>query len=248
MFVSSTVFGMTLPVPPWRERYRQRPAKEKAARKPLSRDAIVDAAVGVLGKEGIDAVTMRRVAQELETGAASLYVHVASKDELRDLLADRISGLIPLPEPDPAHWREQLVQLIRDSVGVYVAHPGLAQVSMSGLPTGENTLRVMEIVTTLLRMGGIEDQVVAWAADLLGMFVPATALEEEMFAAAGYTEDSMREFADQYADYLRSLPPDRFPTLVALAGNLTAGGDKERFAFKMDVIINGLLASKVKVQ
>jgi AcrR family transcriptional regulator len=240
------VFGMTMPVPPWRERYRQRP--EKAARKQLNREAIVDAAVGVLGKDGIDAVTMRRVAQELETGAASLYVHVANKNELRDLLADRIAGLIPLPVPDPARWREQLVQLIRDSVGVYVAHPGLAQVSMSGLPTGENTLKVMETVTTLLRMGGIDDQVVAWAADLLGMFVPATAIEEEMFAQAGYTEETMREFADQYREYLRALPPDRYPTIVALAGNLTVGGDQERFNFKMDVIINGLLATQATVR
>lgn len=231
---------MTMPTPPW----QRRPAKEKAARRQLSRESVVDAAVGVLGKEGMDAVTMRRVAQELETGAASLYVHVANKDELRELLADRIAGLIPLPEPDPKRWREQLTQLIRDAVTVHVAHPGLAQVAMSGLPTGPNNLRLMEVMLTLLRMGGMPDQVVAWAADLLGMFVPATALEEELFAGAGRTEDSMREFADQYGAYLRSLPPDRYPTLVALAGNLTAGGDRERFDFKVDVIINGLLATK----
>jgi AcrR family transcriptional regulator len=243
--MSGTVFGMTdLPAPPW----QQRPAKERAARKQLSREAVVDAAMGVLGKEGMDAVTMRRVAQELETGAASLYVHVANKDELRELLADRIAGLIPLPEPDPKRWREQLVQLIRDSIGVHVAHPGLAQISMSGLPTGANNLRVMEVILTLLRMGGLDDQVIAWAADLLGMFVPATALEEEWFAAAGRTPDTMREFADQYATYLRSLPPERFPTLVSLAGPLTTGGDTERFTFKIDVIINGLMATKAIVQ
>lgn len=233
-----------MPVPPW----QLRPAREKAARKQLSQEAVVDAAVRVLGKEGMDAVTMRRVAQELETGAASLYVHVANKDELRALLADRIAGLIPLPEPDPNHWREQLVQVIRDAVSVHVAHPGLAQISMAGLPTGPNNLRLMEVILTLLRMGGIDDQVVAWAADLLGMFVPATALEEELFAAAGRTDENMREFADQYGAYLRSLPADRFPTLVALAGHLTVGGDRERFAFKLDVILNGLLTTTATVQ
>ncbi len=231
-----------MPVPPW----QLRPVKEKAARKQLSQEAVVDAAVRVLGKEGMDAVTMRRVAQELETGAASLYVHVANKDELRALLSDRIHGLIPLPEPDPAHWREQLTQLLRDSVAVHVAHPGLAQQNMSGLPTGPNALRLMEVMLTLLRLGGMDDQVVAWAADLLGMFLPATALEEELFAAAGRTEDTMREFADQYATYLRSLPADRFPTLVSLAGPLTFGGDRERFTFKVDVILNGLLATKAQ--
>src|SRR5262245_51383971 len=237
--MSGTVLAMDLPVPPW----QQRPAKEKATRKQLSREAVVDAAVRVLGKEGMDAVTMRRVAQELETGAASLYVHVANKDELRELLADRIAGLIPLPEPDPARWREQLVELIRDSVRVHVEHPGLAQISMSGLPSGPSNLRLMEVMLTLLRMGGLAEQVCAWAADLLGMFVPASALEEEWFTEAGRTPETMREFADQYGAYLRSLPPDRFPTLVALAGPLTTGGGGDRFDFKLDVIINGLLTT-----
>jgi AcrR family transcriptional regulator len=229
-----------LPVPPW----QQRPVKQKPARRQLSREAVVDAAVGVLAKEGMNAVTMRRVAQELETGAASLYVHVANKDELRELLADRIAGRIPLPEPDPARWREQLIQVIRDSVAVHVDHPGLAQVSMSGLPSGPNMLRVMEVMLTLLRMGGLDDQVIAWAADLLGMFVPATAFEEELFAAAGRTPESWVEFGQQYRDYLRSLPVERFPTTVSLAEELTTGDGRARFDFKIDVLINGLLATR----
>jgi AcrR family transcriptional regulator len=233
-----------MPTPPW----RQRPVKEKPTRKPLSREAVVDAAVGVLGKEGMDAVTMRRVAQELETGAASLYVHVANKDELRELLADRIAGLIPLPEPDPRRWREQLIQIIRDSVAVHVSHPGLAQVSMSGLPSGSNMLRVMEVMLTLLRMGGLDDQAVAWAADLLGMFVPATAFEEELFAAAGRTPESWIEFGQQYRDYLKALPVDRFPTTVGLAEELTTGNGAQRFNFKIDVLINGLLATAAVVE
>lgn len=227
-----------LPVPPW-----QRPAKEKTPRKQLSREAVVDAAVRVLGKEGVDAVTMRRVAQELETGAASLYVHVANKGELHELVADRIAGQVPLPEPDPARWREQLYQLLRDSIEIHVAHPGLAQISMSGLPAGPNSLRLVEVMLTLLRYAGLDDQVIAWGVDLLGMFVPAMALEEELFAAAGRTPEKMREFADQYGAYLRSLPPDRFPSTVSMAGALTTGTGEERFRFKLDVIINGMLAT-----
>jgi AcrR family transcriptional regulator len=228
---------MEIPAPPW-----QRPAKSKPVRRQLSRDAVVDAALRVLDSEGLDAVTMRRVAQELETGPASLYVHVTNKDELHHLLLDRIAGEIPLQEPDPARWQEQVKQLLRDSVQVFSAHPGVAQLAMSGLPSVPNSLRVMENMLTLLRAGGLDDQVVAWAGDLLGMFVPATALEESFFQAAGHTAKSMAKFVQQYGDYLRSLPADQFPTTLSLVDQMVAGGGHERFDFKLDVLLAGLVA------
>jgi AcrR family transcriptional regulator len=228
---------MEIPTPPW-----QRPAKAKPARRQLSRDAVVDAALRVLDKEGLDAVTMRRVAQELQTGPASLYVHVTNKDEMHQLLLDRVAGEIPLQQADPERWQEQVKQLLRDSVGVFSAHPGVAQLAMSGLPSTPNALLVMENMLTLLRAGGLSDQVVAWAGDLLGMFVPATALEESFFRAAGLTEESMAQFAQQYGDYLRSLPAEQFPTTAALADHMIAGGGRERFDFKLDVLLAGLVA------
>jgi AcrR family transcriptional regulator len=229
---------MNIPAPPW-----QRTAKPKPAKRQLTREAVVDAALRVLDKEGLDAVTMRRVAQELETGPASLYVHVTNKNELHQLLVDRVTAEIPLPDPDPARWEEQIRQLIRDSVRVYAAHPGVAQIAMSGLPTGPNSLRVMESTLSLLRAGGLSDQVVAWAGDLLGLFVPATALEESLFRAAGQTEETMKEFVAQYGDYLKSLPVEQFPTTIALADHLVAGAGEERFDFKMDVLLAGLIAT-----
>jgi len=228
---------MEIPAPPW-----QRPAKAKPARRQLSRDAVVDAALRVLDKEGLDAVTMRRVAQELQTGPASLYVHVTNKDELHQLLLDRVTAEIPLQEADPERWQEQIKQLLRDSVGVFSAHPGVAQLAMSGLPSTPNSLRVMENMLTLLRAGGLSDQVVAWAGDLLGLFIPATALEETFFRAAGHNEETMAEFTRQYGDYLRSLPATEFPTTVALASHMTTGAGSERFDFKLDVLLAGLIA------
>src|SRR4029453_13759363 len=83
---------MTVPDPPWQAAPRARPA-----RAPLSQDAIVHAALRVLDREGAAGLSMRRVADELGTGPASLYWHVANKDALIDLIVDRVAGEVPPP-------------------------------------------------------------------------------------------------------------------------------------------------------
>src|SRR5438477_2002143 len=111
---------------------RARPAKPA-----LSREAIVDAALEIVGKEGIDATSMRRVAQALDTGPASLYVYVANRDELLDLMLDRAVAQVPLPEPDPARWREQLKELLHAQARMLTEdYPGLTRLALATIPTG----------------------------------------------------------------------------------------------------------------
>ena len=110
-----------IPRPPW-----ERPLSKRAARTPLSRDAIVDAALGIVDREGAGALSMRRVAVELGTGPASLYAHVNDKEELENLIIDRIAGEVPLPVPDPARWREQVKQLLTDHSVAFGRYPGAA--------------------------------------------------------------------------------------------------------------------------
>ncbi len=85
---------------------RDRPRRRSAA------TLIVETALELLRTEGYEATSMRRVAQALDTGPASLYVYVANRDELLDLMLDRAIAELPLPEPDPARWREQLKELM----------------------------------------------------------------------------------------------------------------------------------------
>src|ERR1700724_1984828 len=91
-----------VPEPPWRT------ASRAAARAPLPRDAIVSAALRVLDADGMDGLSMRRVGEEMGTGAASIYWHVRNKDQLLQLLFERVTEEAKLPEPDPARWQEQL--------------------------------------------------------------------------------------------------------------------------------------------
>ena len=101
-----------LPEPP----RRGRPARPSSAgaRTPLSRERIVDAPSASSTREGLGAVSMRSVAEALDTGPASLYAHVSGKDELLSLLIERLAGEMRLPEPDPERWQEQIKELVRE--------------------------------------------------------------------------------------------------------------------------------------
>jgi AcrR family transcriptional regulator len=226
---------LELPPPPWR------PArKRRAARRPLSTATIVEAALRVLRREGLDAVTMRRVAQELGAGAASLYVHVADKDELDSLMLDHVLGELRLPEAVPERWQEQLKALARDMVRVMEANMGIARVAIANPPVGANALRVTDWTLGLLRVAGASDQVAAYACDLLWLYCTSVGLEVSAYAAMGFDPQRVAERATQMRQYFASLPSDRFPNLVALAGPMTAGGGDERLEFGLDLLIGGL--------
>src|ERR1700754_491660 len=120
-----------------------RSTRDRPAKAPLSKDAIVDAAMKVLREDGIDAVTMRRVAGELDTGAASLYVYVANADELKQEIFDRVVGEIPEPDVGADDWRAQMRQLGRDTVATLDRYPGIASVAIAHIPSGDNALRLV---------------------------------------------------------------------------------------------------------
>jgi AcrR family transcriptional regulator len=218
---------MAVPEPPW---WRKRPERD---RRPLTRDAIVDAALVLLERDGIDGLSMRRVAQELGTGAASLYWHVGDKEELLSLLLDRIVGESEVLEPDPEHWQEQVKELGRATRRLFSRHRDAARLSLGRIPAGPNSLPVLERNLAVMTASGLPPQVVAHAVDMFALYVGAFAFEESI------ARDPQGEAA-QFAEYLRSLPPDRFPALTGLADELVAGDADERFEFALELLVRGL--------
>ncbi|MGW1677044.1 TetR/AcrR family transcriptional regulator [Saccharopolyspora sp. NPDC002376] len=230
---------MSVPVPPWRQRVeRERPVKQ-----PLSLELIVRTALDLLDTEGLDAVSMRKVAQRLGTGAASLYAYVRNKDELHELMLDLVIGELALPEPDPEKWEEQIKELIRQQVAVLSAHPGIAQVVMrTPAPTGPNALVVSETMMTVLRSAGMPDRAVAFAADILALYGTAVAFERT--ADFDLSDAERHERFAQVGQYLAELPPERFPTITALLPVLMDGTDDERFEFGLDLLVRGLATTQ----
>jgi AcrR family transcriptional regulator len=223
--------------PPW-----WTPRKAVSSRRALSRELIVATALDVLRAEGMDAVSMRRVASELGTGPASLYAHVAGKDELLDLLYDEVVGTIPLFEPDPARWREQVTQLWIDSRDTLARAGDIARYSLGRVPMGPNALRIAELTMTVLRAGGVPDQAVAWAVDVIGMFVTANAVEDAVTADLARQGRDPQEYYDQVQRYFAGLPADRFPVTAALVPQLMTGTGDERFRFGLELLVGGLAA------
>jgi AcrR family transcriptional regulator len=218
-------------------------APRERRRRAITRDAIVAAALAVIDAEGFDALTMRRVGQELGTGGASLYAHVANKDALIELVMDRVFGELEVPwPPDPERWEEQIKEVLRRTRALYRRHRDIARGALARIPTGPNALNGMEKILSILRTAGLPDQVVAYAADLLPLYVTAVAYEEGLYEARAWTSEEIGRYIAELRGYFESLPSDRFPTMVALATALTAGDDEgdERFEFGLDVIVRGL--------
>jgi AcrR family transcriptional regulator len=228
---------MTVPDPPGQAAPRARPA-----RAPLSQDAIVHAALRVLDRDGSAGLSMRRVADELGTGPASLYWHVANKDALVNLIIDRVAGEVPLPEPDPDHWQEQLREWLLGVRRVFERHPGVAALTLGRVPTGPNVLRWAEWTLALLRGAGIPDRIAAFAGDLLGLYLGATGYEAAMPPMTSATGEplSVEESVATIRGYFASLPADQFPNVVATVDELVGGGPEERFGLGLDVILRGL--------
>jgi len=225
-----------VPEPPWRAA-----AKPAAVRTPLTRDAIVDAALRVLDREGVDKLSMRRVAAELGTAAGALYWHVANKEELLLLLVDKVTTGIRLPEPDPSRWQEQVKEVGREMLGVCRAHRDIGRITLGRVPIGPNLVRMVEWQLTLLRGAGVPDRVAALVGDLMGLYIGAYAYEESLgFNSPDGEDRPPHEIVAMIHDYFASLPPERFPNTVALADQLVAGDRDARFEFGLDVIVRGL--------
>jgi AcrR family transcriptional regulator len=231
-----------MPTLPWQKPRRRRPARE-----PLTRERIVAAAIGILDRDGLDAVSTRRVAEDLGTGSASLYAHVSSRDELLELMIDQIATEIEVPEPDPAHWQEHLRTYARHAQEVWTRHADITRAALASIPTGPNRLRVVEGLLAILRAAGFADQVAAWAVDRLQIYIDADVYEGSLHAAKIAQGLDVDEYLSEIRDYFGRLPADRFPVITSMADTMIADGDR-RFEFGLELLLDGLAAQLRRAQ
>ncbi|MFD7921406.1 TetR/AcrR family transcriptional regulator [Streptomyces sp. NPDC059740] len=212
-------------------------------KKPITVDAIISTAFGIVEREGYDALTMRRLAAVLETGPSSLYAHVVNKEDLDELLIGRLCAEVELPEPDPAQWRQQIAWICTRLRDQYLRYPGISQAAFAAAPANLDTLRVGEGMLAVLLAGGIEPQAAAWAIDSLMLYVNAYSLEFSLASGRlGRGEDwvvSREELLRRFAAL-----PAGFPQTRRYATELTAGTPHERFDFTVGVMIDGLTAAR----
>ena len=211
--------------------------RERPAKPALTREGIVAAAVGVMQAEGLDKVTMRRLAQELDTGAASLYVYVRNTAELHAAMLEQLLGQVDLsPVTAAGDWRDRLIEILTSYTSILFRQPGLAQSVLVTRPSGPAYLNLAEAILALLSAGEVPPVRAAWAVDLLLHFATSTAAEQGTRHRAADADDEQ----DTLAEALREAPADTFPQIAALSAELMSGAGPDRLNWGFRVLINGI--------
>ncbi|MFB7666081.1 TetR/AcrR family transcriptional regulator [Kitasatospora sp. NPDC056138] len=208
----------------------------------LTREALAQAALRVLEREGIGGLSMRKVAAELGVKAASLYWHVRNKEQLLDLLTDALMADAE-PPPREGDWREQLREYCLRHRRLLLDKRDAAKVVAGRLALGPHLLHLMEEQLDRLREAGFSNADAALITYLLGAYVQGFVLQEQAPISAAETAGVSRsEVATTVGDQLRQLPEASFPNLVALAGDLTEPSMEDRFRFGLERLLDGLAA------
>jgi len=209
--------------------------RERPAKPALSREAIVQAALLVLERDGAEKLTIRRVADELDTGPASLYVYVKNVTVLHALLIDGLLGDLDLMWDEAEPWRERLHRVIDDYIGLLTTHGNLARSAMFVWPDGPHYLSLIDLLLRLLRSGDVGDRPAAWGIDLLLQHASVTAAE--WAARASGTGQEVSELAATLA----SADPQRQQALAAFpTASFTEGSPEERHRWALDVLLDGI--------
>ncbi|WP_211339414.1 TetR/AcrR family transcriptional regulator [Nocardia mexicana] len=217
-----------------------RSRRERPAKPALTRAGIVAAAVAVMDAEGLEKVTMRRLAAELDTGAASLYVYFRNAAELRAAVLDELLAAVDLsPAAAEGDWEDRLRQVLWSYVRVLMRYPPLADSALLTRPSGARYLDLVEAVLALLRAGGLDDRRAAWAVDVLLQFATATGAEQAAHDAN--PDDDAEQIA--LAAAVDSADAERYPRIRALGADLLSGPGEVRGGWGLSVLINGILAT-----
>ena len=217
-----------------------RSRRERPAKPALTRAGIVSAAVEIMRAEGLTKVTVRRLAQDLDTGPASLYVYFRNTAELHAAILDELLGTVP-PPPAAGDWRDRLETVLSDYTVMLFQHPSLARSALVARPRGQHYLNLVESILALLDEGGVPAAQAAWGVDVLLQFGTALAAEH------GTREESL-DAEDEWEALLetvRTTSPATHPHVAALAGLLVAGQPGQRLSWGFRMLINGILATPV---
>lgn len=207
---------------------RGRPARFTSA-------AIIDAAVTAIAEEGVDAVTMRSLADRLSTTPATLYRHIDSQDQLIADAVDRIMATIDeAPSPLDEEIGTWLLDAARSYRAVMLRHPGTADHLLLRGPTGPNGLRRMGLVCAVLGRLGMSPREVAWAYDWLMTTVTTYTAKEDRLEQLGGGADVASALHAMGA----SVDPALLPVLSEFTGEMEAAFERTTSAV-IDVLLAG---------
>jgi AcrR family transcriptional regulator len=205
----------------------------------LTRERVVAEALAVIAEDGVQALTMRSLAARLGVVPGAVYHHVRNKEQLQDLLLDGVLAEVEFDLDSSLHWTEQLKVLAHRLRQVLEDHPGVAGILKTRDPLGPHSLALAEAFLSPLLATGFHDREAGLVFFLLVDYTIGFAVSG---TPTSVNEQRVRDPAvrTQLHEFFRSLPPDRFPALVAVGEHVWLDNRDERFTAGLDVLIAGL--------
>lgn len=223
--------------------WRGVPESKRGPKPTLTLEQIVSTGVDLADTEGLQALSMRKLAQQLGVGAMSLYRYVPSKTELLNLMLDAVSG--PDPRREDAFdesWRGGLEAAGWGGRELYLRHPWLLQVNWTRPVLGPNSVADMELLMAGLKELPLSDQEKMSAIMALDSYVTGAVRQEilaqKAAAESGITDEDFWE--SQLPMMEEVLTQDRFPTMAALAEDTFSSSWEDSFAFGLNLVLDGL--------
>ncbi|MFI6031312.1 TetR/AcrR family transcriptional regulator [Amycolatopsis magusensis] len=213
------------------------------ARQPgLTREQIVRAAVERLDADGLPALSMRKLAAQLDVAPMSLYWHVPTKDALLELALDAVSGEIRLP-PEDDDWADRLRAIAGGLRKTVRAHPWTASVYGVMLNAGPEAMRVYDAFVGALEDSPLPREEIAPAANVLNNFIYGFIVNEmkwsQRVAAHGSTAEQV---GTEVAEKFTAAYGDRFPRITRYLGLADAQDPDELFEYGLARVLRGLAA------
>ncbi|MBO1752036.1 TetR/AcrR family transcriptional regulator C-terminal domain-containing protein [Actinotalea sp. BY-33] len=201
---------------------------------------MLETALGVADRVGVDAVTMRRLAVELGVKPMSLYHHVPGKDAILDGLVDRVFAEIDVP-PEGLPWKDAIRLRCLSARAVLRRHPWATPLLEGRTSPGPATLHHHDAVLSCLRRGGLSLALTAHAYAVLDSFVYGFALQEATLPSGG--DEGIAELAEHMVE---TFPAGAYPHLVELATHHVQQpgyGFSASFEFGLDLLLDGIEAA-----
>lgn len=211
-------------------------------RERLSRDTIVAGAIALADAEGLDVVTIRRIANDHEVTPMALYWHFKDKGELLDGIAERLFSDVRLPAPSPKPWPEQLLSVLEALSDALRPHPEVAGLVSDRVLSSEAGLTVAEHTLALLRHAGLSAE---QAAQVGGYLLNAVAMlvTTEPGREHGTDPEARDDAIRRKTASLSGLPVRRYPNVVSSASVLAACPSPDAyFRLGLDMLIAGVTA------
>jgi TetR/AcrR family transcriptional regulator, tetracycline repressor protein len=215
------------------------PSDGQDRRPQLTRQRIVTEALAVIAQDGAQAMSMRALAARLGVVPGALYHHFGNKQQLQDLVLDGVLAEVDFDLDSSMPWAEQLKILAHRLRQVLEAHSGVAGILKTRDPLGPHSLALAEAFLSPLQTAGFGDREAGLAFFLLVDYTIGFAVSD---TSTSVNEQRVRDTAirTQLHEFFRSLPPDRFPALVALGEHVWVDNRDQRFTAGLQVLVDGL--------